>query len=210
MKKIHLFILGSLILHMFSSCKAQYSTNELESNFTSQELADLKKITEFFKKEVCNNIEADFRTCYAQIPHEYLEANGGGFFTNIDFEKQKVLYDQISQTTFDEIWMFCETTYYPMEIKAKSICANSTGKYQKYLRDLGQRNARIATYAQRIDAFGDYSGLDFNYRELIQDKHSFDLNDPNIQLILVIHYLSLNDQETRNRGFMITRRPKFE
>jgi hypothetical protein len=210
MKKTLLLVVGILILQMFSSCKAQFSTAELESNFTPEQIGDLKKISDFFRTQICINSDSDFRACYERIPHDYMEAYGSGFFTNINFEEQKELYDQISQTTFDEIWMFCETTYYPKEIKAKSLCANATGKYQKFLTDLGKRNLRIAKYAERIEAFGDYSGSDINYREIIKDKQSFDLEDPNIQLILAIHYLSLNDQETRNKTLMSTRRPQFE
>jgi len=129
---------------------------------------ELNKISEFFKIQICFNMDADFKTCYKQIPHEYLEATGNGFWTNIDFEKQKELYSDISKSTFDEIWMFCESTYYPSEIKAKSLCAVATGKYQKFLADLGKRNPRIAKYADRIQASGDFNAFDFNYRNIFK------------------------------------------
>lgn len=38
----------------------------------------------------------------------------------------------------------------------------------------------------------------------------FDLNDPNIQLILAIHYLSLNDQAKRNAHLMGLKETTFE
>ena len=198
MRKTLILIFGFTILQLNFSCKTQYSATELNNNFTTEQKADLKKITDFFKNQMCLNMDSDFKTCYERIPLEYLEAIGNGFWTNIDFEKQKKLYDQISKSTFNEIWMFCESTFYPSETKAKSLCANATGKYQKFLADLGKTNPRIAKYAERIQASGDFNGLDIQYWEVLKNKKYFDLNDPNIQLILAIHYLSLNDNATRN------------
>ena len=151
----------------------------------------------------------DFAKCYKQTNHDSLQAEGKGFWTKIDFEKQKELYEQISKSTFNEIWMFCESTFYPSETKAKSLCANATGKYQKFLADLGKTNPRIAKYAERIQASVDFNGLDIQYWEALKNKKYFDLNDPNIQLILAIHYLSLNDNATRNADLMERRKVKF-
>lgn len=208
MSKTLLPIFTVLILQVFNSCKTQYSTTDLNANFTDEQIADLNRITDFFKREICLNMDADFKTCYERIPHEYLEATGSGFWTNINFDEQKELYNQISKSTFKEIWMFCESTYYPSKIKAKNICAVGTGKYQKFLADLGKANPKIAIYAERIQASGDFSTLDIQYWDVLNDKRSFDLNDPNIQLILAIHYLSMNDQAARNAHLIERRKPK--
>ena len=191
-------IIGFLILQVFFSCKVHYTTTELESNFTNEQIADLNRISDFFKDQICINKDADFRSCYEKIPHDYLQAYGSGFWTNINFEKQKELYSQISKSTFNEIWKFCRTTHTKSGLDFKSICAISNGKYQKYLADLGKSNPRIAEYAKRIWNSGDYDSFDFNFREIIEDKKDFNLKDPNIQLILAIHYLSLSDQDQRN------------
>lgn len=209
MRKTIIFIFGFIILHLNFSCKSQYSETELNKNFTAEQIADLNKITEFFKTQMCLDMDSDFKNCYERIPHEYLEATGNGFWTNIDFEKQKELYEQISKSTFDEIWMFCESTFYPGETKAKSLCANATGKYHKFLADLGKNNPRIAKYAERIYSSGDFNGLDLPYWEILKNKKYFDLNDSNIQLILAIHYLSLNDNATRNADLIERKKVKF-
>ncbi|WP_051119730.1 hypothetical protein [Gillisia sp. CAL575] len=206
MKKILIII----IILLITSCKSQYSTAEIRNNFTPNQVKDLNKITEFFKEQICFNTESDFRKCYKRIPHDYLKANGSGFWTNINFEQQKDLYDQISKTTFNEIWMFSNATFNPSGTKAKNLSAVATGKYQNFLADFGKSNARIAKYAERIKAFGDYGGFDFDYREILKDRNSFDLKDPNIQLILAIHYLSLNDQDTRNKALMRTKKTQFK
>lgn len=210
MRKKLLLIFGVIILQLSFSCKTQYSATELKNNFSAEQISDLNKITEFFKSEMCLNMDSDFRTCYERIPHEYLEATGNGFWTNINFEKQKELYKQISESTFNEIWMFCESTFYPSGKTAKSLCAVARGKYQNFLADLGKTNPRIAKYAERIQASGDFSSLDLRYWEILKDKKSFDLNDPNIQLILAIHYLSMNDQTTRNADLIERKRVEIE
>ena len=172
MRKTIIFIFGIIILQLNFSCKSQYSATELNKNFTAEQIADLKKITDFFKTETCGNM--DFAKCYKQTNHDSLQAEGKGFWTKIDFEKQKELYEQISKSTFNEIWMFCESTFYPSETKAKSLCANATGKYQKFLADLGKTNPRIAKYAERIQASGDFNGLDIQYWEVLKNKKYFD------------------------------------
>ncbi len=183
------------IFHLFFSCDSEYSNSELQNNFTTEQIADLNEIREFFIEQVC---VSDFKTCYEQTNHDSLAMLGVGIWNKIDFNEQKKLYERISKSTFNEVWMFCESTFYPSEIKAKSLCAVSNGKYQKYLTEIGKTNLRIAKYAERIVAFGDFSGFDFRYQEILNDNSSFDLNDPNIQLILAIHYLSINDKVNRN------------
>jgi len=79
---------------------------------------------------------------------------------------------------------------------------NSTGKYYKYLSDLGNQNPIIDKYAEKINASGDFNGLDIHYWNVLNNKKHFDINNPNVQLILAIHYLSLNDQEKRNEKWI--------
>ena len=195
MRKTIFIILILCASQVFISCNKKYSESELKANFTSEQISDLTEIREFFIKQVC---ESDFKSCYEQTKHDSLQASGSGIWTKIDFNEQKNLYKRISESTFNEIWMFCESTYYPSKTKANDICAVATGKYQKYLAELGETNSRIAKYAERIEASGDFSGMDFQYHEILNHKSSLDLNDPNIQLILAIHYLSMNDQVKRN------------
>jgi hypothetical protein len=44
---------------------------------------------------------------------------------------------------------------------------------------------------------GDWNSGNIHY-QVLTDEKNFDLNDSNIQLVLSIHYLTLNDQEKRN------------
>jgi hypothetical protein len=203
MRKIRNIILGFIVLGFFSSCKTQYSTSELNANFNRQEIADLNKIRDFFKVEMCINNDLKFKDCYREIPHDYLDASGKPFWINIDFEKQQKLYDEISKSTFDKIWSFCKTKYrIKPNLEFKTICANSEGKYQNYLNELGKKNPRIAEYANVVNSSGAYDSIDLQYWEILKNRKYINLDDPNIQLILAIHYLSLNDQEKRNEKWI--------
>jgi hypothetical protein len=202
MKKTLILIFGVTILQLNLSCKTQYSATELDNNFTPEQKADLKKITDFFKNQMCLNTDSDFKTCYEQIPHEYLEATGNGFWTNIDFEKQNELYKQISKSTIDKIWWFCKSTEYKTGKEKRCLCPNAIGEYNNYLFDLGKLNPKIEEYAHWINASGDFNPLQLLYSKISKNKRYFDLNDPNIQLILAIHYLSLNDQAKRNEKWI--------
>lgn len=182
----------ALIFLAVVSCKAPYTTAELEAHFTKTEIADLKKITDFFLSEICLQQQADFKACFQQ------SAKGNGFWTTIDFKKQKELYEKLTPSTFEAIWSYCESTYYPSKTKAQSLCANSSGRYQKFLAEVGKQNPRIEKYTRKIQASGDFNGWDIQFWEVQEDPKSFNLNDPNIQLILAIHYLSQNDHSKRN------------
>lgn len=206
MKKVIGLLFGIIILN--SSCETQYSTDELKNNFSKEQISDLNTIIDFFKESVCLN--PDFKICFENTKHDSLLISGVGIWTKIDFNEQLKLYDRISESTFNEIWMYCESTYYPSKTKAKSLCANSTGKYQKYLAELGIKKPRIAKYAEGIQGAGVYLGLDIHYQGVLKDKETFDLNDPNIQLILAIHYLSVNDDAKRNKDLMeLPEEPNF-
>lgn len=155
----------------------------------------MNEIRLFFIDQVC---ESDFKSCYEKADHDSLQASGHGIWANIDFKEQQKLYEKISKSTFNEIWMICKSTNYSTKAETKSICANATGKYQKYLSDLGKQNPKIAKYAEDISKSGDFYGPEMMPYYILNDPENFNLNDPNIQLIIGIHYLPLNDQLKRN------------
>lgn len=182
----------------------------LNQNFTIEERADLDKIKNFFKEEICLYDELDFKTCYEKIPHEYLFWTSRPFWNNIDFKKQQLLYESISQSTFNKIWSFSKTRYNYINQTVMSLGGVADGEYVDYLIEIGQHNARIAKYATSIKEAGRFSSLYIDYREVLKDDSSFDLNDPNIQLILAIHYLSLNDESSRNAELIQKKEKKNE
>ena len=83
-------------------------------------------------------------------------------------------------------------------IDSKCICSKYDGKYQRFLIAFGKRNPVIKEYAKSIQDSGGFSYLSFNHNQILNNKKYIDLDDPNIQLILAIHFLTLNDEEKRN------------
>ena len=209
MRKSILLILGIIFLQLIFSCETQYSTSELNNNFSEKQISDLNKITEFFKENVCPNMVSDFKTCYLNTNHDSLQVVAYGIESKINFDKQKELYKQISKSTFNEIWRFRESSY-PNGIKAKTIDLVQTGKYQKFLTDLGKTNERIAEYAYKVEAVGIFLPLDIVYQDVLEDQKQFNLDDPNIQLVLAIHYLTRNDISSRNAHLMDRTETKIE
>ncbi|PWJ38663.1 hypothetical protein, partial [Sediminitomix flava] len=198
MKKLILILIQVLFLCILNACEMKHTEKELESNFTIEQIADLRKITEFFKNSICDDTGLDFKVCFNEKNYGSLLVNAFELLSRIDFDEQQKLYKQISSTTFDEIWMFCEATRYPSKRKFQDICSVYDGKYQKYLIDLGKKNIRIAKYADKIQASGGFNVFDIGLNEIFKENSYFDLDDPNIQLILAIHFLSINDQIKRN------------
>ncbi len=183
---------------ILNSCKTQYSTTVMQNNFSEKQIKDLEKITVFFKESICLSKNPKFKKCFEKLPHEYMEAVGSPVWSNINFEKQKKLYKQISDSTFNQIWVFCKSINFNNNKKTlKSICSRYNGKYQKYLIDFGKQNEAIKVYANKVVGAGVYPTLYLHYSHILRNKKYFDLNDPNIQLIIAIHYLSLNDEWQR-------------
>jgi len=189
------------------SCKTKYSTARLDTYFTPREIQDLKKIREFFRSEMCYGLDADFKTCFENTPHEYLELSGNAFWTIIDYEKQKKLYQEISKSTFDAIWKKYPITYFPSEESGVHLAANVKGRYLDFLKSLGADNTEVAKYANQVEQTGGYDLVGLWYSYILNDTKSYNLGDPNIQLMLAIHYLTLNDDNMRNREMMKNPRP---
>ncbi|MCX7549182.1 hypothetical protein OS188_14590 [Xanthomarina sp. F1114] len=202
MRKAIILIIGVTNLLVSLSCNAQYSATELKDNFTTEQISDLNKITAFFQNQICDNKNSDFKTCFSKILPELLEYGWQPILEKVDFEKQKELYNSISKSTFNEIWEFGKATYPKTGLELKSIGSKYNGKYQKYLTELGKNNAEIKEYAERLIAAGDFESMGLLQQQIYKNPNNFDLNNPNIQLLIAIHYLSQNDQQKRKEKWI--------
>lgn len=197
MVKTLILILGVTILQLNLSCKSQYSTTELKNNFLTDQISDLNKITDFFKNQICENKNSDFKTCFSKILPELLESGWQPILEKVDYEQQKELYNSISKSTFNEIWEFRKSTYPDTGLELKTLSSKYNGKYQKYLTELGRNNTEIKKYADRLIAAGDFESMGLLQQRIYKNPKEFDLNDPNIQLLIAVHYLTQNDQQKR-------------
>ena len=116
-----MLLFGVVILQLSFSCKSQYSKVELDNNFSTDQISDLNKITDFFKNQISENKNSDFKACFSKILPELLENGWQPILTKVDFEKQKELYNSISKSTFDEIWEFGKATYPDTGLELKNL-----------------------------------------------------------------------------------------
>jgi hypothetical protein len=197
MRKTIILIFGVMILQLNFSCKSEHSTTELKNNFTPEQITDLYKIIDFFKSQICENNNSDFKTCFSKILPDLLEYGWQPILDNVDFEKQKELYNSISKSTFEEIWVFGKATYPETGLEFKSVGSKYNGKYQKYLSELGKNNNEIKDYADRLIVAGDFESMGLLQQRIYQKPTEFDLDNPDVQLLIAIHYLTQNDQQKR-------------
>ena len=179
------------------SCASKFSTTELQNHFSKDQINDLQKITEFFKSQICANKSSEFTTCFTETLPALMEYGWEPILENVDFDKQKELYNSISKSTFNEIWDFQKETFITTGLEFRSIGSKYNGKYQKYLTELGKDNSEIKEYAERLIAAGDFESIGLLQQRIYKNPNDFDLNNPNIQLLIAIHYLSQNDQQKR-------------
>lgn len=187
-------------LAIFVACKPEFKTPELERNFTSAEISDLEKLVDFFKANLCENNTSNFNKCFEEFAPKWIE-NGLDFSTDkITFEELENIYAEINQNTFDEIWDFCMTYQIrPTEREFLDICSKKDGKYQKFLKDFGKSNKLVEKYYNQIIAAGDFNESGGIISQIWNDRKEIDLDNPNYQVLISIHILTMNDQFLRNR-----------
>ena len=195
----------SVILNFFLlisvSCFSQFTSVELESNFSSKQIKDLEKITIFFKTQLCKNEAAEFSACVNNLLPEIKKGYYEFIIERIDYNEQLRLYQSISQNTFFEIWAFCVITNHINDKKFKSLCSSGANKkYTNFLSQVGLNNKYIAYYAKNIISSGDFSSSLSFIDTLLDTISDEEINSPNIQLIIAIQMLTINDQIKQSKN----------
>ena len=185
-------------MQLNSSCAEKFATTEMENNFTTEQIEDLKKIRDFFENQICDGEDDNFKNCFTKMLPELIEFGWQPILKKVDYNRQKDLYESISQSTFNEIWEFQKITYPENESGHKSIASKYNGAYQQYLTELGKKNKRIKKYVEQLKAAGDFESMGLLQQNINKNPNEFDLNDANIQLLISVHYLTQNDQQKRN------------
>ncbi|MCA0133909.1 hypothetical protein [Winogradskyella alexanderae] len=194
-KYLRALIISVLLLNL--SCASKFTTTELQNHFSKDQINDLQKITEFFKSQICANKSSDFETCFTEMLPALLEYGWQSILDNVDFDKQKELYNSISKSTFEEIWEFGKETYPDTGLELRSLGSKYKGKYQNFLAELGKNNKELKEYADRVIGTGDFESSLILQSRIYEYPTDFDLSNVNIQLLIAIHYLTQNDQQKR-------------
>ena len=197
MKKI--FYITTLLLLIGcknNSGKELASFRTITDIFDQLEIADLNIILNFFNDQICSiENKANIIECYQSF-FERVELTNetGNFDLRISFQKQQEMYNQISEHTFNQIWIFNEgRMLYLREEKSyifETIEFNSYGKYLKFLKELGKKNKTIKGYYEDWITAGGMSPTVIG--SVLSDYKHYDIRDLRIQLVIAIHYLTLN------------------
>lgn len=183
-----------ILVFNFSSCRNIITTPELEQHFTEKQVKDLNEINTFFIKEVLKNddykqgIENLYKTLYSVGLYTLLK--------DINYQKQKKLYNSIAELTFNEIWEVKINSYEDFEDE-EYILPKYKGKFQIFLKHLGKTNLFAADCFKHMEESGSFNMLFFNsYLNSNFDDLNFD--DFNNQLIISIYLLSMIDDNERD------------
>ncbi|MDR2916350.1 MAG: hypothetical protein LBV74_16240 [Tannerella sp.] len=174
--------------------------------FDKSEIEDLTRILFFFNEQICPAKEVadgvNIQECYHDFFAHMLEKEKtGNFDIGISFQKQKEMYDQISESTFNQIWFFGESLRFnsPDAFSEKYIFFTNNGKYWKFLEEFGKENANIKKYFDTLYLTGDMSPTVVS--NILYAFEWCDTEDVRIQLLIAIHYLTLNDQFERREKY---------
>ena len=154
-------------------------------------------IVNFFTAEIQENENDDFVAAFEKILPKLNESGFTPILETLDFEKQKQMYKQISPDTFGEIWTFGKSRYRGDSITYKSIGFKYSGSYFQFLEKLGKTQPVLEKYYKDCMDSGSvesYPYLQYNIKQL---PDQFDLSDFNIQLLISVHYLTVNDKNKR-------------
>ena len=195
MTNITKIILFGLLL-ICISCTKEFTSPELQKSFSPTEISDFKTITEFFTQQICrNNEKSEFKSCFEKILPELIERDWNPILEKIDFEKQKELYQSISKSTFDKIWGYRKIWTATNRVYYKTIEITRNGEYLNYLKNVEDKYKYISKYTDRIHESGGIEAMGLLQNHIYLNPEDLDLNDINIQILISIHYLTLNGEE---------------
>ncbi|MFC0878884.1 hypothetical protein ACE01N_19985 [Saccharicrinis sp. FJH2] len=204
MKKILLIAYCFLIISCSSTRKDDLKSNvTIREVFNDQEIKDLTVILNFFEEQIASQIRNEapdkldyFENYLAQLTSA---AKSGELILKIPYIKQEEMYNQISDSTFKQIWTFGKYWKYQSTDTLKYLVYNQNGKYIRFLSKLGENDPIVQSYYQTFIDFGDLAptmiaNILMRYKEL-------NLSDVRIRLMIAIHYLTINDQFERKEKY---------
>ena len=198
--KTYIFFAISFLLIALISCSENISTKELENNFSRDEIVELEKIITFYKTQISANNNSNFKAIYEKQLKEFSDKGKNANIYTLDFNLQEKLCNSLNPELFSEIWSEGGRVQIinHSEYNTKIFYYNSSGKYLKFLADVGKYNTHIKEFLTVIENLS--FGIDTTTwleQTILMYPNEFDLNDPNIQLIISIHHLSQNDDNNR-------------
>jgi len=160
----------------------------------------LNIICDFFNRQICKNNNSEIESldeCYSnffkKVKESYLD---GSFELEIPFDEQLDLYESISDSTFNNLWVCnnCWISGYPDTLKC--IGYRYDGKVELLLKELSSENQVLNNYYEIFKLTGEITPSTIGDIAVYYEKISVD--DIRVKLLVVLHYLTLNDELKRN------------
>jgi len=203
MKKLSYILIAFFLTSCFLERNYELSADNLiNETFNKSEIKDLQHILDFFNNEICNSNIENLNECYANYCLEIkTQIEKNVFFnTNLNFERQRKLYNKIHNNTFNEIWRF-QKNFKGNKRKdtLKYLGFNYQGKYRKFLNEYGKENNAVKGYVKNYNVSADFGPP--MIAEMSMNYESFRVNELKTKLVIAVHYLTLNDQNWRNEKY---------
>ena len=207
--KIMQFVIVFLLI--LSGCtydtgKKLNSFSTVTDCFTREEIKDLAKLLDFFNGQICVSEGIDKKEiikCYDSFIQRMIEtAEAGSLDAQIPFSLQKEIYNQISDSLFNRIWVFGRSRIKWGEPDTlKHIGYRRDSKYMEFLEELGKEYEMVKNYRETFTLAGDISPSMSRDILMIKEDYQYDLNDVRLQLVIAIHYLTMNDKQKRKEKY---------
>ncbi|MBS2211989.1 hypothetical protein KEM09_11270 [Carboxylicivirga mesophila] len=204
MKKLYILIaFSTFILQLNWSQQKMELDSTINHLFNQSEIKDLETILNFFNNQIARFIgqsSENEELCYLK----FLEImttppDTACFDVPISFEEQLEMYSQISDTTFNQIWVFHESMKKNSTVTNKRLELTFHGKYQLFLKQLGNEYKFLKNYHESLRAMRCLSASMW-WNPIVHHKE-YNLNDIKVRLFIAIHYLTINDQNKRREKF---------
>lgn len=193
---------------LFVSCS--HSSNDLSENktfqkvFTASEINDLQRLFDFFNESICEGVNSNLDRCYELYLKQIREERdtvSGAFKINLSYDEQKSVYEQLTDSTFNQIWWFGKAFFFNPPDTMKYIYFNTQGKYLEFLKLMGEEDRVIKGYAEGVENSGGdippslVAGVLMNYEY-------YNLSDIRVKFIVAVHYITLNDVMFRDEKYI--------
>jgi hypothetical protein len=226
MKKILFTIVTCLFIIGCTEKDELKSNSTITKVFNDTEIEDLTLLMDFFENQICsieNKNRSNVNECYNSFIQRLTKsAETGNLDIKISFNKQKDIYSQINDSTFNEIWHIGWMIEPSKQVDIKDALAppkdkesfedvfgNSdtlswidlipNGKYSLFLKEYGNESPVIKKYHQSlIDASTLSPGM---VSSIMMNYDYYDIKDVRMKLVFAIHYLTLNDQTRRKEKY---------
>ncbi len=169
-------------------------------SFSEQELEGLEKLILFFEKQTCGPFkDSKYRRskeCYENFFGRIEEGlTDEELNIGIPFEEQTQMYATLDQDFFEMLWILGQESI-PDGGQRSYIMLNPNSNFIIFMANSSNENIKIKDYFDSYSATGDLPpsmiadiALDDGWRKV---------DDIKIKLLIVIHYLTLNDQIYRH------------